>query len=110
MRLFPYPGEGELFLARVVLAGAILVLTGFFLTIVGMVRRQPLARSGGLMIVLVGFFVMFSDLMWSDGRTTPLASTAALLGAVLVFRLMAAFEPATPPSPSPSPPRAPRKP
>jgi hypothetical protein len=106
MRLFPIPGELEMFLGRMVLGGSVLVLTGLFSTLVGVLKRHALARSGGLMIVLAGYFVIFTDLMWSDGRTTPVASTVALLSSVLVFRLMAAFEPATPASTSGSSPEA----
>ncbi|HZE96712.1 MAG TPA: hypothetical protein VE981_06785 [Planctomycetota bacterium] len=77
-------------------AGVLLMLVGFALFAIGVRAKHPWARSGGLIVVLTGFFVLFTMFLWqADGSSAPL-SVAQLLGAAAVFRLMASFESAPP--------------
>ena len=74
------------------LGGGMLVLVGLGMALWGARRAPAFVRPGGLALVLVGYFELFTALLWGLGPSRPVLSTAVLLGAVGVFRLMATFE------------------
>lgn len=73
--------------------GAILAAMGLGVFLAGVRLAIVPVRSSGLVVVLVGFFVMFSSVLWRLGEESPGLSAGMLAGAVATFRLMASFEP-----------------
>ena len=74
------------------IGGIVLLAMGFLVFLLGAYRGPSLLRSAGLLVVLLGYFVTLTSLLWRLGEESPGGSTAVLLGAVAVFRLMASFE------------------
>jgi hypothetical protein len=89
--IFPLQGPGGP-LPVAAIGGSLLFVIGLAIFLVGALRGPSLLRAAGLLLVLIGFFVMFTALLWRLGPESPALSTIVLLGAVGVFRLMAAFE------------------
>lgn len=74
--------------------GAVILGTGTLLFILGLARHHLIARAGGLLMVLTGFFVaLVSVLDRADPQESPIVSLGVFAGAVAVFRLMTRFEP-----------------
>ena len=76
--------------------GVILLVLGLAVFGLGDRQKDPWVHSGGLILALAGFFVLFSSLLWKADGSSPLLSTLLIFGAAGVFRLMGWFEPGPP--------------
>lgn len=79
-------------------AGLVLVGMGVALFLAALRLKDRWARSGGLMVALTGYFVVFATLMWKADAGSPGLSLSLLVGSAAMFRLMGWFE-APPPKP-----------
>ena len=69
-----------------------ILLAGLAAYALGLRLKDPWARSGGLLLVLVGYFTLFTLLLWKSDGNRPALETALVLGASAVFQLMTNFE------------------
>jgi hypothetical protein len=77
-------------------AGLVLLGVGLALFTTGIRLKDRWARAGGLIVVLTGFFVTFTVLLWKAGEGSPLLGVILVLGAAGLFQLMTWFEPGPP--------------
>ena len=74
-------------------AGAALLLAGLILAAVGAGRGRPRLRTGGLSLLLAGFFIVFVAALPAPLHEASRFRAALLIGgAVALFRLLSAFE------------------
>jgi hypothetical protein len=69
-----------------------ILMAGLGLNALGVRLKDRWAHSGGLILVLVGYFTVFTLLLWESDGSRPALGTALVLGAAAVFQLMTTFE------------------
>jgi hypothetical protein len=79
-----------------VLVGALLIALGLALSLAGARLKDRWGRSGGLLVTLTGFFIVFAVGQWKADAGSPGLSVGLLFGAAGIFQLLTWFEPGPP--------------